>query len=59
MWARLDFPRLREEDLETFRSLTEEQQKAAEASPEIIRLSIGCEDAKDIIADLSQALDSI
>merc|ERR1711871_651087 len=39
--------------------LTEEQQKAAGASPEVIRLSIGCEDAKDIIADLSQALDSI
>jgi O-acetylhomoserine (thiol)-lyase len=36
--------------------LSPEQQAAAGASPEIIRLSIGCEDAKDIIADLDQAL---
>jgi len=39
--------------------LNEAQQKAAGASPEIIRMSIGVEDVKDIIADLSQALDSI
>merc|ERR1712232_1080020 len=37
--------------------LTEEQQKAAGADPTIIRMSIGIECAKDIIADLAQALD--
>jgi len=37
--------------------LTEEQQKAAGADPSIIRMSIGIEDAKDIIDDLKQALD--
>eukprot|EP00933_Yihiella_yeosuensis_P020107 TRINITY_DN16212_c0_g1_i1.p1 TRINITY_DN16212_c0_g1~~TRINITY_DN16212_c0_g1_i1.p1 ORF type:complete len:452 (+),score=117.03 TRINITY_DN16212_c0_g1_i1:84-1439(+) len=36
--------------------LTEEQRKAAGAETETIRISIGLEDAKDIIADLSQAL---
>merc|ERR1712037_140499 len=38
------------------RQLTEEQQRAAGAGPEVIRLSIGIEDAHDIIADLDQAL---
>merc|ERR1712060_388922 len=37
--------------------LTEEQRKAAGAETETIRISIGLEDAKDIIADLAQALD--
>jgi O-acetylhomoserine (thiol)-lyase len=41
------------------RQLNEEQQKAAGASPEVIRMSIGIEEAEDIIADLSQALDQI
>lgn len=36
--------------------LTEEQQKAAGADPSIIRMTIGIEDAKDIINDLNQAL---
>merc|ERR1712072_242156 len=36
--------------------LTEEQQKAAGADPSIIRMTIGIEDAKDIINDLAQAL---
>merc|ERR1719181_1665435 len=36
--------------------LTEEQQKAAGADPSIIRMTIGIEDVKDIIADLDQAL---
>merc|ERR1719387_147656 len=36
--------------------LTEEQQKAAGADPSIIRMTIGIEDAKDIIRDLDQAL---
>lgn len=37
--------------------LTEEQQKAAGADPSILRMTIGIEDVKDIIADLAQALD--
>jgi O-acetylhomoserine (thiol)-lyase len=40
----------------THRQLTEEQQKAAGASPDVVRLSVGLEDAADIIADLDQAL---
>ncbi|WP_322889707.1 MULTISPECIES: O-acetylhomoserine aminocarboxypropyltransferase/cysteine synthase family protein [unclassified Yoonia] len=40
----------------THRQLTPEQQKAAGAGPNIVRLSIGIEDAKDLIADLDQAL---
>merc|ERR1711948_59980 len=36
--------------------LTEEQQKAAGAETETLRISIGLEDAKDIIHDLEQAL---
>merc|ERR1712083_783574 len=38
--------------------LTEEQQKAAGAEPETIRISIGLEDAQDIISDLKQALEA-
>jgi O-acetylhomoserine (thiol)-lyase len=37
--------------------LTEEQRKAAGAETETIRISIGLEDAKDIIADLKQAIE--
>jgi O-acetylhomoserine (thiol)-lyase len=40
----------------THRQLTEEQQIAAGASPDTVRLSIGIEDADDLIADLDQAL---
>ena len=40
----------------THRQLTPEQQEAAGASPNLVRLSIGIEDPKDIIADLDQAL---
>jgi len=36
--------------------LSPEQQEAAGASPNVVRLSIGIEDADDIIADLDQAL---
>jgi O-acetylhomoserine (thiol)-lyase len=41
----------------THRQLTPEQQEAAGAIPNVVRLSIGLEDPKDIIADLDQALD--
>ena len=40
----------------THRQLTEEQQISAGAGPDVVRLSIGLEDAKDIIADLDQAI---
>jgi O-acetylhomoserine (thiol)-lyase len=40
----------------THRQLTDEQRKAAGAGPDVVRLSIGIEDAADIIADLEQAL---
>lgn len=40
----------------THRQLTPEQQKAAGADPSVVRVSIGIEDAEDIIADLDQAL---
>ena len=40
----------------THRQLTPEQQEAAGAIPNVVRLSIGIEDPEDIIADLDQAL---
>ena len=40
----------------THRQLTESQQIAAGAAPNVVRLSIGIEDAGDLIADLDQAL---
>ncbi len=40
----------------THRQLTEEQQIAAGAGPDVIRLSVGIETADDLIADLDQAL---
>ena len=40
----------------THRQLTEEQQVAAGAAPNVVRLSIGIENAEDLIADLDQAL---
>ncbi|MDH3265012.1 MAG: PLP-dependent transferase, partial [Paracoccaceae bacterium] len=40
----------------THRQLTPEQQKAAGADPDVVRLSIGIENADDLIADLDQAL---
>jgi O-acetylhomoserine (thiol)-lyase len=40
----------------THRQLTAEQQEAAGASANVVRLSIGIEDSVDLIADLDQAL---
>ena len=40
----------------THRQLTQEQQEAAGAGPGVVRISIGTEDADDLIADLDQAL---
>ncbi|RFP85926.1 bifunctional O-acetylhomoserine aminocarboxypropyltransferase/cysteine synthase [Rhodobacteraceae bacterium 63075] len=41
----------------THRQLSPEQQEAAGAGPNVVRISIGIEDADDLIADLEQALD--
>jgi O-acetylhomoserine (thiol)-lyase len=43
----------------THRQLTDAQRAAAGAGPEVVRLSIGIEDADDIIADLDQGLASL
>lgn len=43
----------------THRQLTDEQKIASGSGPDIVRVSIGIEDAKDIIADLEQALSNI
>ncbi|MCC5975530.1 MAG: O-acetylhomoserine aminocarboxypropyltransferase/cysteine synthase, partial [Rubellimicrobium sp.] len=40
----------------THRQLSPEQQAAAGAGPDVVRLSIGIENAEDLIADLDQAL---
>ena len=40
----------------THRQLTPEQQTAAGAAPNVVRISIGIEEAADLIADLDQAL---
>ena len=42
----------------THRQLTEEEQKQAGVSPEMIRLSVGIEHIDDILADIAQALGS-
>ena len=41
----------------THRQLEENQQRAAGADPDVVRVSIGIEDARDLIADLDQALE--
>ena len=41
----------------THRQLSDEQLREAGVAPDLIRLSVGIEDAEDIIADLSQALE--
>ncbi|RWX75779.1 O-acetylhomoserine aminocarboxypropyltransferase [Neorhizobium lilium] len=43
----------------THRQLTEDQLVAAGAGPDVVRLSVGIEDAADIIADLDQALSKV
>ncbi len=40
----------------THKQLSDEQKVAAGAGPDVVRLSIGIEDVKDIIADLEQSL---
>jgi len=43
----------------THRQLTDEQLKACGVLPELIRFSVGIEDAEDIIADIEQALKNV
>lgn len=43
----------------THRQLTEEQLLEAGVAPDLIRLSVGLENADDLVADLQQALDKI
>jgi O-acetylhomoserine (thiol)-lyase len=43
----------------THQQLTAEEQRATGVSPDYIRLSIGTEDVRDIIADLKQALEQV
>jgi O-acetylhomoserine (thiol)-lyase len=42
----------------THQQLTEEEQRAAGVTPDMIRLSVGTESAADIIADLDRAIDA-
>jgi O-acetylhomoserine (thiol)-lyase len=41
----------------THEQLTPEQQRATGTTPELVRLSVGLEDVRDLIADLDQALE--
>jgi O-acetylhomoserine (thiol)-lyase len=43
----------------THRQLSDEQLQQAGIAPDLIRLSVGIEDADDIIEDLKQALNNI
>ena len=43
----------------THRHMTDEELRAAGVSPDLVRLSVGIEDAQDILADLEQALDRV
>ena len=43
----------------THRQLSEEAQIAGGILPELIRVSVGCEDIDDIIADFDQALNKV
>ena len=43
----------------THRQLTDEQLIAAGVAPDLIRFSVGIEDADDIIADIEQAMEAI
>ena len=43
----------------THRQLTDDQLREAGIAPDLIRFSVGLENADDIIADLKQALDQI
>ena len=42
----------------THQQLSEEEQKGTGVTPELVRLSIGIEDVRDIVADLDQAIEA-
>jgi O-acetylhomoserine (thiol)-lyase len=42
----------------THQQLTEDEQAAAGVTPDMVRLSVGVEDAADIVADLEQAIEA-
>jgi O-acetylhomoserine (thiol)-lyase len=42
----------------THQQLSEDQQKDAGVSPDLVRLSVGIEDVDDLIWDLGQAIDA-
>jgi O-acetylhomoserine (thiol)-lyase len=43
----------------THRQMSEQEQKTAGVSPEMLRLCVGIEHIDDIIADLTQAFESV
>ena len=43
----------------THAQLSEEELKAAGVTPDLIRISVGIENADDLIADFTQALDKL
>ena len=43
----------------THRQMSDAELEAAGVSPDLVRLSVGLEDAEDLIADLSQALERV
>lgn len=43
----------------THAQLSEEEQRLAGVTPDMIRISVGIEDPEDLIEDLAQALDRI
>ena len=49
-----EFQRMTELALDT--TLSDEQREAAGAGPDVVRLSVGLEDADDLLADLDRAL---
>ena len=43
----------------SFSQMNDDELRAAGVSPDLIRMSVGLEDAEDLIADLAQALDAV
>lgn len=56
IWALIIFPFPLQRSLMTHASVPEEQREALGISDSLIRISVGLEDADDLIADLKQAL---
>lgn len=43
----------------THRQMNDDELKAAGVSPDLVRMSVGIENADDLIADIKQALDAV